>query len=295
MNRYGGCRNMKNGFVISLIMMTILLLTTISSQNADAFGVAPVLVAVGTIAASTGADVTFTVPVSTMEPDDIILLLAVVRDQDDTVQIDAFGGSFWNEFSNSSWDRGTVSRYFAFWKRATYNDIVIGGGSRVFDKSTATGDTYVMTIVYRGAQIIGDPWTVFATTVDTLDPASCWNPVTVKSWSLIVVALAGEDDNNAAIITSGQGPINYVEHYAESAVGSDGMVTFSEAEKPSTGPRNNPSVDFNVGNPVGWGCIGLALSPESISYITLITLSVEAQGSNCAYGGVRIDSGLDNG
>ena len=77
----------------------------------------------------------------------------------------------------------------------------------------------------------------------------------------MVVAVAGEDDNNAAITTTGTNPAAYTEHYVESATGADGVITFSEAARTTAGATGNASVNWGTAVPIGFGGIVLALKP----------------------------------
>ena len=254
----------------------------------------PAFVAVGTLAASTGVDVTPALPVG-WEPDDILLLIGVVRDQDDTLTLTG-----WTAMTGTPFNRNAVSRYWVYWLRATASTT-----APLFDKSTATGDTFVQIIAYRRAFLTGDPWEVKGTpATGTADPAPCTGLTSLTAGDLIVAALAGEDDNNAAAVTTGTQPINYVEHYAESATGTDGMIVFSEMERQAAGATGTVSVNFDTAVPVGWGCQVLALKAagggagaDGYNSLVATATAAESPGANCAYGGTKVTftSGLDNG
>lgn len=261
----------------------------VSVQTTEAQYAPPTFVAVSAIAASTGADVTITIPTA-WEPNDIFLVMGVVRDQDDTVTLNGYTAA-----TGSPFNRNTASRYWVFWKRATTSE-----SNPLFDKSTATGDTFVLMNVYRGALLIGTPFDFGASATGTSDPASCTALITTVNGNLAIAALAGEDDNNAAITVTGTDPRNYVEHYAESATGTDGMVTFSEMGQQALGTTGSVSVNFDVANPVGWGCMLLSLKPQSSGgggsgTNSLVKTTSEPSGGNCANGGIKVESGLDNG
>src|SRR5438093_241514 len=206
---------------------------------------------VGIIAASTGADVTPSLP--TYQPNDIFLLLGWVRDQDDTVTV-----SGWTAIPGTPFDRGTTSRYWLFWRRAASSSET----APLFDKSGTTGDTYAWIIGYRGAVTTGNPWQAVGTpATGTSDPASIPAISTTTDNALVVVAVGGEDNNNAAITTTSTNPASYTVHYAESPTGSDGALTFSEELRTSPGSTGAISVDWDVLPPVGWGGMALALAP----------------------------------
>jgi len=255
----------------------------------------PYFVALSTLASSTGADVTITIPTG-WEPDDVFLVLGWVRDQNDAVTLSGYTAA-----TGSPFDRGAASRYWVFWKRATTSE-----SNPVFDKSTATGDTFAMMIVYRAAVLTGTPFEVFgAAATGTADPAPCTGLTSLTDESLIVAALGGEDDNNALVTTTSTDPRNYVEHYAESATGTDGMIAFSEMRRAAAGATGTVNVNFDVANPVGWGCMVLALKPQGgggggadgFNSLVSVTTASESPGANCANGGTKITftSGLDNG
>src|SRR3989454_67529 len=206
---------------------------------------------VGIIAASTGADVTPSLP--TYQPNDIFLLLGWVRDQDDTVTV-----SGWTAIPGTPFDRGTTSRYWLFWRRAASSSET----APLFDKSGTTGDTYAWIIDYGGAITTGNPWQAVGTpATGTSDPASMPAISTTTDNALVVVAVGGEDNNNAAITTTSTNPGSYTEHYVDSMTGSDGALTFSEQLRTSPGSTGAISVDWDVGPPVGWGGMALALTP----------------------------------
>ena len=254
---------------------------------AEAVYAPPTFIAVGTFATSTGADVTPALPIG-WEPNDIFLMIGIVEDTDDTVTV-----SGWTVFTGSPFSRGTASRHWQFWRRAVAGDV-----ATLFDKSTGTGATAVQVIAYRGAILIGDPWEVVgASATGTTDPASCTTITSTSTGALIVALLTGEDDNNAAITTTGTEPINYIEHYAEGVNGGGILVTFSEMNRQAIGATGSVSINFDVANPIGWGCRVLALTGATggTGINSLVKLTAEAPGANCANGGTKVESGLDNG
>src|SRR3972149_1398088 len=123
----------------------------------------PYFFAISSISASSGPDVTVTLPTG-WEPEDIFLVLGVVRDIDDSVTMSGY-----TPLSSSPIDLGTTARFWAFWRRAVATD-----GNPLFNKNTATGDTYVQMAVYRGAKLIGVPFVDDGIPVTgSTDPASC--------------------------------------------------------------------------------------------------------------------------
>lgn len=253
--------------------------------------VIPSFVATSAVAASTGADVTITLP-TTREPGDIFLVMGVVKDVDDSVTMTGY-----TAMTGSPFTRGAAARYWLFWKRATTSE-----SNPLFDKSTGTGSTSAQMIVYRNAKTTGTPFDVIgASATGTADPAPCTTITTTQEHILAINALAGENTNNAAVTTTATNPrAAWVEHYAESAT-SITMHAFSEFQKAETGATGSVSVNFDVANPTGWGCMNLSLAgPTGGSGInSLISTSTAAEppGGNCANGGtaVTLNSGLDNG
>ena len=225
-----------------------------SEANIPGSGGQAAFQAISAIAASTGVDVTITLP--SHDPNDILLLLGWVRDQDDTVSV-----SGWTAIAGTPFDRGTTSRYWMFWKRAASSSET----NPLFDKSTSTGDTYAAVITYRGAITTGNPWEVVGTaSTGTSDPASITGINTATDNALVVVPVGGEDNNNAGITTTGTDPSSYTEHYLESSVGTAGKrgaITFSEALRTSAGATGTISVDWDTGVPIGWGGKALSLAP----------------------------------
>src|SRR5207249_6476100 len=71
---------------------------------------------------------------------------------------------------------------------------------------------------------------VCSSDLGTTDPGGPIPGITTRTGeSLIVVAVGGENDNNAGITTTATNPLNFAEHYAEAATGAHGAITFSEA------------------------------------------------------------------
>src|SRR3972149_4102284 len=111
----------------SYLFLMVIFLCTLFVQEAQA-GV-PAYQALSAIAASTGADVTVTLPAH--QANDIFLITVVVRDQDDTIT----WPSGWTQIATV--DRSTVSRYWWAWKRAASSSET----NPLVDKSTAAGGT----------------------------------------------------------------------------------------------------------------------------------------------------------
>ncbi|MFZ3044157.1 MAG: MBG domain-containing protein [Minisyncoccia bacterium] len=257
-----------NRKAVTFLIFALAAILFVSVNQAEA--AAPAFSSFGNVAASTGADVTVTLPAH--QTDDIMLMLGWVRDQNDTVGITTASG--WAQVGtgctsacSASFSRGSTSRYWLFWKRATSSSET----NPVFNKSGTNGDTYAAVIVYSGAIASGDPFEVLGSAATgTTDPATITGINTLSFDSLVVVPVGGEDNNNASIITTGTNPSAYTEHYDEVNTGADGAVTFSEAVRTTAGATGNISVNWNSANPVGWGGIALALKPAK----TTPTLSV---------------------
>jgi len=256
-------QKLKTGTKFAFLILS-LLIVLVSMVHAAA----PTFQAISAIAASTGADVTVTLP--THQADDILLLSVVVRDQNDTITV-----SGWTQIATV--DRGATSRYWWFWKRAASASET----NPLVDKSTATGNTYAAVITYRGAITTGDPWEVKGTPqTGTADPMVLTGITTLSDDSLVVAAVAGEDNNNASITTTGTDPAAYTEHYVESGAGADGVITFSEAAKTTAGATGNVSVNWNNAIPRGDGGILLALKPlPAMSTIYAINNSLTPNGA----------------
>jgi len=202
-------------------------------------------------AASGSADPTVTLPGHAAN--DILLLATIVRSNTATVATPAG----WTQIGSPT-VRSTVATYQFFWKRAAGS----AETNPLIDRTGTTGDVYAAVITYRGAFTTGDPWEVKGTAqTGTTDPSVFTGITTLTADSLVVVAVAGEDNNNASIITTGTDPSAYTEHYVESTTGADGVITFSEAARTAAGATGNVSVNWNAAVPVGFGGIVLALKP----------------------------------
>lgn len=200
------------------------------------------------------ADTTVTLPAHAA--DDILYLMVMVRDVDDTATITVATG--WAAVTGFPLDQGTAARYWLWWKRAASSSET----SPVIDYSGTTGDSYYSVHTYRGAITTETPHEVLGTaTSGTADPASLTGITSLTTQSLIVVALTGEDNNNAACTTAGTDPSAYTERYVEVATGADAMTCFSEAVRTSAGATGTVTVDFDVAVPLGWGAILMAIKP----------------------------------
>lgn len=227
-------------------MKRLLLILTFLLATSSAFG-AVNFQAVSAIAASTGADVTVTLPAQVSG--DIFLLQVIVRDVDDTLTVTG-----WTQLGTV--DRGTTARYWWYWIRsdgATADPLV--------DKNTATGDTYALVTSYRGALATGDPWETKGTpATGTADPTTLATISSVTAGALIVASVSGEDNNNASIVTTGTDPSAYTEVYDESTTGADGVTTVSYANRTTAGATGTVSIDWNTAVPVGTGGMLLSLA-----------------------------------
>jgi hypothetical protein len=207
----------------------------------------------GNIATSTGVDLTVTLPAH--QTNDILLILGWVRDVDDTLTLTG-----WTQIA--TWDRSTTARYWLYGLRASSGSVT----NPTFDKSGTTGDTYALAIGIRGCITTGTAWEVVGSGQSgTADPASLTGITSLSANSLIVVALGGEDNNNATVTTTGTDPAAYSELYDESPTGADGMIAFSTERRTTAGATGTISVDFDTAVPVGWGAVVIALkSPQCI-------------------------------
>lgn len=222
----------------------------------DAQAQAPVFQAVSVLAAAAngGADPTVTLPAHVAN--DVFLLTTVVRSGAATVATPAG----WTQIGATTVRAGTATYQF-FWRRAAS----AAETNPLINRTGTTGDVYAQVISYRGAITTGDPWEVKGAIVTgTADPSVITGITTLTANSLVVAAVAGEDNNNGSIVTTGTNPAAYTEHYAESATGADGVITFSEAARTAAGATGNVSVNWNTAIPIGFGGIVLALRPEPV-------------------------------
>lgn len=188
---------------------------------------APIYQGLSAIASSTGVDVTVTLPAH--QANDILLLQVVVRDVDDTITWPAG----WTQIAIPV-DRGVTARYWWAWKRAASG----AETNPLVDKSTATGDTYAAVVNYRGAIAVGDPWEVKgAPQTGAVDPMVLPGITTLSNNSLVVAAVAGEDNNNGTINTTGTNPLLYNEHYLESATVGNNIPFFRRWDGTRWGPE----------------------------------------------------------
>jgi hypothetical protein len=220
---------------------------------------APAFQSFGGIASATSGDITVTLPAHAT--DDVLLMMVWVRSNAETIP----DPSGWTIITGAPFTRGTSTRYWLWWKRATSG----AETNPLIDTDGTTANIYGAAINFRGAITSGNPWEVVGTaTTGTTDPAVITGITTLTAESLVVAAVGGEDDNNASIITTGTDPAAYTEHYVETNVGTDAVITFSEAERTTAGATGNVSVNWNVAVPVGWGGMVLALKPAPVPTAT---------------------------
>jgi hypothetical protein len=213
-------------------------------------GSAPTFVDVDLISSSTGADVTVDLPTG-MAANDIILVFGWVRDKDDSVTMTDYTAI--SGFPQET----TTGRYWTFWKRHDGSE-----ADPVFDKSTATGDTFVFAIAYRGALLSGDPWEVVGTWGSTgTNPLSLTGITTLTANALVVVPAGYEDNDLAACTTTGTDPATYVEHYVEATTGNDGAICISEQARTNAGGTGTVSVSWGTLSDQTGGIL-LSLKPE---------------------------------
>ena len=219
------------------------------------------------------ADTTVTLP--THATNDILFLMAFVRDVDDTASITVATG--WAAVTGFPVDRGTTARYWLWWKRAESASET----SPVIDYSGTTGDSYYVVWTVRGAITTETPMEVLGTPqTGTGDPASLTEITSLTANSLIVVLLMGEDNNNAAVTTTGTTPAAYAEVYSESGTGADAMAAISHAERAAAGATGTISVDFDTAVPIGWAAIVMAIKPPPAPTCTP-ALTLLGVGNGC--------------
>lgn len=201
------------------------------------------------------ADTTATLP--THAANDILYLMAWVRDVDDTATIITATG--WAAVTGFPLDQGTSARYWLWWKRAADG----AETNPVIDYSGTTGDSYYTVLTFRGAITTETPHEVLGTaTAGTADPTSLTTISSLTANSLIVIALMGQDNNNTACTATGTDPAAYTERYDEVVTGDDGVACWSYAERTGAGATGTVSIDWDVAVPVGWGAILMALKPQ---------------------------------
>ena len=235
-----------------LLLLGMLVFTLTGPHEAQA--APPAFQAVSAVAAAANGNADPTVTLPAHLENDVLLLATIVRSGTATVATPAG----WTQIGTPTVRAGTATYQF-FWIRAGTTTVP----NPLIDRTGTTGDVYARVINYRGAISVGDPWEVKGTAqTGTTDPSVFTGISTLTNDSLVVVAVAGEDNNNGSIVTTGTNPAAYTEHYAESGIGADGVITFSEAARTTLGATGNISVNWNTAIPVGFGGIVLALRPR---------------------------------
>ncbi|MHB0925580.1 MAG: Ig-like domain-containing protein, partial [Gallionellaceae bacterium] len=220
---------------------------------------APTWQASSAIAASTGADVTVTLPAHVAN--DILLLQVVVRDVNDTITWPAG----WTQIATV--DRGTTARYWWAWSRA----VSAAEPNPLVNKNTSTGNTYAAVTTYRGAITTGDPWEIKGTPNTSTAAGHVLNGITtLTAESLIVASLCGENNSAASGTTfSATNPATLAQVlYVESSAGSDGACTAGAGARTAAGATGNVTATW-TNTVVGSGGIVLALKPAPPTVISI--------------------------
>ncbi len=228
----------------------------------EARAAAPAFQAASAIAASTGVDVTVTLPAH--QADDIFLIQVMVRDLDDTIT----WPSGWTQIATVS----RTSRWWWAWKRATST----AETDPLVDKNTTTGDTYAAVTTYRGAITTGDPWGVKGTPNTSIAAAHVLNGIsTISSDSLIVASLCGADNTAATPTTFSAGDPTSLPQvlYVESTTGTDGACTAGAGAKAFTDGTGSVTATWTA-TVVESGGIVLALKPPTVAQT--VTIGVAA-------------------
>jgi hypothetical protein len=137
-----------------------------------------------------------------------------------------------------------------------------GDTDPLFDKSTATGDTYAQIAAFSGCAQSGTAWEVVGSTgSSSVEPYTIPGITTLTYESMIVAMLAGEDDTNSVFTMTGTLPAAYTETYTESATGTGGCIVFGYALRPTAGPTGNITATPDLADH-GSGFITIALRPH---------------------------------
>jgi MSHA biogenesis protein MshQ len=233
-------------FLFSLLILMVAVVMTAGR----AYAAAPAHQASSAIAASTGADVTVTLPAH--QTNDILLLQVMVRDVNDTIT----WPTGWTQIATI--DRGTTARYWWAWKRAASG----AETNPLVNKNTTTGDTYAVVTTYRGATTTGDPWEVKGTpTTSTAAAQAMASITTLTAESLVVASLTAENDNPASVAYTATNPATLTsELYVESTTGADVAFAVGAAARAAAGATGAITGTWST-DPNGSAGIVLVLKP----------------------------------
>jgi hypothetical protein len=206
----------------------------------------------GSIAASTGADVTPAWP--THVADDIGIAHVFYRSQSPTVATP----SGWTLLSGP-YDGGASTRHYWFWKRAA-------GASEtnpLMDKSAATGDTYARIYTIRGAWTGGNPFEgIEPSSHDTSDPVSITG-VTSLTANALIFGMVGEADDDANDFTvSATDPAAFSQDNELSTTGADGLMGRFNASRTAAGATGSISINWQTA-PDGGATLVVAIGDSS--------------------------------
>jgi len=186
------------------------------------------------IAASTGVDVTVTLP--SHQAGDIFLLQVVVRDTDDTITI-----TDWTQITAFA---DTGSKHWWFWKRATGSSET----NPLVDKTTTSGDTYASVSSYRGAIPSGDPWESKGTVTctGTANPVTLSGITTLTNGSLVVASFNDIDNTFNSANYSATDPSSLTSNmFLKSATGADGFNGSGSAVRTDAGVTGDVSISLS--------------------------------------------------
>src|SRR3990170_235811 len=195
-------------------------------------------------------DMTVTLPAHAI--DDILLVMAWVRDLDDTATVTTAGWATLTGFPHDT----TTGRQWLFWKRAAS----AAETNPLVDFSGTTGDAFGQSITFRGALATADPWTIGTWGSTGTNPLSLTSLTTPSDNNLVIAAVHYEDNDLAVAAVTGTDPAAYTEHYTESPAGADGAIEWSEAARTTAGATGAVSVDRGTLSDQTGGIL-LALKP----------------------------------
>jgi hypothetical protein len=215
----------------------------------------PVFVAASAIGASTAGSFSIVLPAH--QADDILWVVSWYR-----ASATVATPLNWTQAATAL--RGTT-RYYLHWHRA----VNANTADPLFDY-TGTNDGYGICGVYRGDRPLGDPYDVLgAFASGTANPATLTGITTLTVDSLVVASIGGEDNTGTGATMTATDPAAFVEHYAESAVGTDGCVALGEGARAAAGATGNVSCNFGA-TVVGWGGWVAALVPPPAPVAPLV-------------------------
>lgn len=203
----------------------------------------------GTIAGSTGADITPVIPAHS--PGDILILQATARSNAVTLTTPSGWTSFFSPI-----DEGTAWRTYMFYLRAESSSET----DPLCDWSAVTGDKYGVVYVIKGCQTFLDFRSISQSDHGTANPDTIAGITCKYSDSLVCVFGMSGDDVATAVTVTATDPATFTSRsYSTLATGGGAGCWFADASQTTVGATGDVGLNFDAA-PFVWSGIVMELN-----------------------------------